>query len=747
MTEVATRADSQDEVEKALSEREGTSESVDRVEQDDVDADDIRADVDGEKQPWTLRNSFDFVVSMVTSQLFFCCMVTVILVAWGAPWVGKKGGPLRTEYSVTYGVNGLVFLISGLSLKTRSLIDAFLNMRLNILIQSWVFGFTPGLFYLLYIGLRQSVHIDQEIADGFCLLGCLPMTINMCYVLTSSSNGNDSSALFNATFGNIIGIFLSPLLILGMLSISGAVSYEAVILKLTLQVVCPLVAGQILLNAGPESLRRWLTDKKKYMKLSQEGLLSLVVYASFCNTFASDVDINPVSIVIIALVIGVVQFGLFALAWWFYNIPAFGFGVKDSIAGMFCSVHKTMALGVPVISSMYENSPVGSGVYSIPLLIYHPLLAVSGSILVPIMRRKVAEMEAEEGHGEDVEAGLGVVRATYGVMGATGNVGRHAVASLMQSMRKADNGESLIVFSRYPEAPVEGADGVSVMKGAVDMSDPKSIKAALRKHRVEVLFVAMPQALSSVQMEACGDAIASALRPLGSKSSKTSGSESPTTVVRLSSYQIESTASLPRGQGSLGLAHVASEASLAAVGIPLVSVRPVSFFTNFDKYDLPALVEGMQGSGSPRIASPLGHGATARVNWVSCEDIGAVSAACMISIARGSGPEGMLKRLEKEQVLRVTVTGGEENSLSLREYCQQLGAASAVVAPGGGVSVQCTDLPLPDVDDYADLWKFLRAGGFDVVSSSVKDLTGKDPIPFSKHVEASLRQALSSKGT
>ena len=263
------------------------------------------------------------------------------------------------------------------------------------------------------------------------------------------------------------------------------------------------------------------------MKLSQEALLSLVVYSSFCNTFAGEVDINPVSIVIIALVIFVVQFGLFALAWWFYNIPALGFDTKDAIAGMFCSVHKTMALGVPVISSMYEDSPAGSGVYSIPLLIYH-LLAVSGSILVPIMKRKVAETEAsKEGDqkakvdlengldGSQPSAGASVkpVHATYGVLGATGNVGKHVVACLKQSMKEANNGETLVVFSRTG-TPSDGDDDASIISGSVDMSSPSSIKNALRKYRVQVLFVAMPQALASAQMVACGTAITEGLLPL-----------------------------------------------------------------------------------------------------------------------------------------------------------------------------------------------------------------------------------------
>ena len=90
--------------------------------------------------------------------------------------------------------------------------------------------------------------IQKPLIEGFCMLGCLPMTVNMCYVLTVAAEGNASSALFNATMGNIIGVFVSPLLIFGMLDIQGSVSYADVLLKLTYQVVVPLVAGQLLVN-------------------------------------------------------------------------------------------------------------------------------------------------------------------------------------------------------------------------------------------------------------------------------------------------------------------------------------------------------------------------------------------------------------------------------------------------------------------------------------------------------------------
>jgi hypothetical protein len=59
--------------------------------------------------------------------IFLLTMITAILVAYAAPFIGKKGGPIASEYSISYGINCLIFLISGISLKTKSLFQALIG--------------------------------------------------------------------------------------------------------------------------------------------------------------------------------------------------------------------------------------------------------------------------------------------------------------------------------------------------------------------------------------------------------------------------------------------------------------------------------------------------------------------------------------------------------------------------------------------------------------------------------------------
>ena len=41
-------------------------------------------------------------------------------------------------------------------------------------------------------------------------------------------------------------------------------------------------------------------------------------------------------------------------------------------SGLFCSTHKTVAMGIPLITTIFEDS-ASLGLYTLPLLLYHPL--------------------------------------------------------------------------------------------------------------------------------------------------------------------------------------------------------------------------------------------------------------------------------------------------------------------------------------------------------------------------------------
>ncbi|KAL7561402.1 hypothetical protein ACA910_001409 [Epithemia clementina (nom. ined.)] len=119
------------------------------------------------------------------------------------------------------------------------------------------------------------------------ITSCLPMSINMVHVLTDASGGDDPLAVINAAAGNMIGVFFSPVLILGYVDMTGDTQVTDVFYKSTLKVLLPVVVGQIVQKTMPKFIALF-NKYKEYVKKAQEYALVFIVYTVFCKTFSKD---------------------------------------------------------------------------------------------------------------------------------------------------------------------------------------------------------------------------------------------------------------------------------------------------------------------------------------------------------------------------------------------------------------------------------------------------------------------------
>jgi len=87
---------------------------------------------------------------------------------------------------------------------------------------------------------------------------------------------------------------------------------------------------------------------------------------------------------------------------WYLLLKFFSHDRKLCVTGLFGCTHKTIALGVPLIHAMYEHSPL-LGIYTLPILIWHPMQLVVGSILVPRLSAWI-EQGKMESPDDDLEA-------------------------------------------------------------------------------------------------------------------------------------------------------------------------------------------------------------------------------------------------------------------------------------------------------------------------------------------------------
>jgi sodium/bile acid cotransporter 7 len=212
------------------------------------------------------------------------------------------------------------------------------------------------------------------------------MAINMVVILSKTSEGDEATAVFNSAFGNMLGVFLSPVLILGYLGVSGDVNLGEIFYKLVLRVVVPLLVGQFL-QKFIRPIRDLVKTYSRQLGKSQMYTLVFIIYTIFCSTFQKGNKVPAGSIIVVI----VVQFGslvfLMLFAWYALKFM-FPTEPRLCVTGVFGCTFKTVSLGVPLINAMYEGSD-NLALYILPLLIWYPLQLMIGSTLSPILRRFV----------------------------------------------------------------------------------------------------------------------------------------------------------------------------------------------------------------------------------------------------------------------------------------------------------------------------------------------------------------------
>jgi sodium/bile acid cotransporter 7 len=199
-------------------------------------------------------------------------------------------------------------------------------------------------------------------------------------VLTKAGGGEEAAAIFNAAAGNMIGVFLSPVLILGYLGVTGDIDLLEVFYKLALRVVVPVIVGQ-LLQKNSKAVVSFVKTHKSELKKAQQFCVVFVVYTIFCRTFQDGTDSSIGDIFLMILFQFVWLTSLMVLAWFSLKL-AFPNEPKLRVTGLFGCTHKTIGLGVPLINAIYGSDPA-VGLYTLPLLIWHPMQTVIGTFLAP----------------------------------------------------------------------------------------------------------------------------------------------------------------------------------------------------------------------------------------------------------------------------------------------------------------------------------------------------------------------------
>ncbi|MBN1989477.1 MAG: bile acid:sodium symporter [Bacteroidales bacterium] len=305
---------------------------------------------------------------------FVIALIGAIVLAyfWSAP--GTYNGSITLHDVANYGVS-LIFFFYGLKLSPEKFKEGLSNWRLHIVVQTATFIIFPlvVLFFMAILGSNGN----RLFWIGTFYLAALPSTVSSSVVMVSIARGNVPSAIFNASISSLLGVFITPVW-MGIILTSKGGNYDItnVVLKLSLQVLLPVVLG-ILLHP---KLGTFAERNKGRLKLFDQSIILLIVYTSFCESFANKMFAGYSFAEI--LILGVAMIALFFLIYGIITLAGrmLHFSVEDHITAVFCGSKKSLVHGT-VMSKVLFPGISGVGVILLPLMIFHALQLIAASII------------------------------------------------------------------------------------------------------------------------------------------------------------------------------------------------------------------------------------------------------------------------------------------------------------------------------------------------------------------------------
>jgi len=304
--------------------------------------------------------------------LLAVCLTTVAdgagVLASAGRWIKNHNGPGF--------VVATIFLLSGFSLSPEQLKNGLVDVKGTLLAFSVIFVAAP-----LAAALLSFIPMGTGIVIGLFLVAVMPSTLSSGVVMTDAAGGSAAHALVTTIVANTLAVFTIPyalsfLLTLEGLSASVSIDKWAIMLKIGLLVVVPLVVGMVLKHYLPSPYERF--GKKIY--LVNQFLILFIVWIAMSQARSIMVSSGPTVGGIVALVFSF--HGILLLtAWSLIRLSGRKKGARESI--LFMGGQKTLPLSVILQMSLFPS-------YGIALLVcvlHHIVHLIMDGYLVERLKR------------------------------------------------------------------------------------------------------------------------------------------------------------------------------------------------------------------------------------------------------------------------------------------------------------------------------------------------------------------------
>jgi len=283
---------------------------------------------------------------------------------------------------------GLLFFMHGAKLSRQAVIAGMVHWRLHLTVLVCTFAVFPLLGLLLKPALLLLITPDLYL--GILFLCVLPSTVQSSIAFTSVARGNVPAAICSASASNLLGIFLTPLMVSVIVVAHGAQhSSLDSILKIVYQLLLPFVAGQI---ARPW-IGRWMDRNKSWLRWVDQSSVLLVVYVAFSEAVNQGLWHQVPPLMLLSLIVISATLLAVIMALTTFGSRRMGFNKEDEITIVFCGSKKSLASGVPMAKVLFASQSVG--MVLLPLMLFHQIQLMVCAVLAQRYGRRADVARAD----------------------------------------------------------------------------------------------------------------------------------------------------------------------------------------------------------------------------------------------------------------------------------------------------------------------------------------------------------------
>ncbi|MBG6119599.1 MULTISPECIES: bile acid:sodium symporter family protein [unclassified Sphingobium] len=281
----------------------------------------------------------------------------------------------------------LLFFLHGAKLSRAAIWDGAKAWRLHLAVLATTFAVFP----LLGLASQQIGAVPDGMRAGLLFLTLLPSTVQSSIAFTAIARGNVAAAVVSASFSNLLGIVLTPLLVALLMQRTGSGSLISLasVEGIVLQLLLPFLIGHL--------ARPWIggfvARHKAMIGRVDRGSILLVVYAAFSAAVVEGLW-QTVSAGEMALLAGLCVALLAVVLCFTWGLGRMmGLARAERIVLVFCGSKKSLATGVPMAGLLFPASSVGA--ILLPVMLFHQIQLMACAVLARRYGAQVDKADTE----------------------------------------------------------------------------------------------------------------------------------------------------------------------------------------------------------------------------------------------------------------------------------------------------------------------------------------------------------------